>query len=333
MTNPLSEADLNDPITKHLRNDFTRLSADQTVGRALEWLRQHPPAGRIIYFYVVDADGRLVGVVPTRRLVLSPPETPLAEIMVRRVIALPAEATVLDACEFFIQHRLLALPVVDESRVLLGQVDVELYTEEMARLGSSEQPAQRDDLFQLIGVHLAATRQISIGAAFQARFSWLLCNLAGGLLAAGLSSRFEDVLAVVAVSLFIPVVLTLAEGVSIQSVSLALQALHGQKPSWSVLWPRLRREALTGGLLGAASGALVGGVALVWLGHRRVALGLLGGIAGGMACAAACGLVVPYLLRLLRQDPRVAAGPVALVTADLATLLLYFSLSRGLGVG
>lgn len=118
-----------------MRPDFTRLPVTQNVGQALGWLREHPPAGRIIYLYVVDDEGRLVGVVPTRRLLLSPLETPLESIMVRRVVALPAEATVLDACEFFIQHRLLALPVVDGQRHLLGLVDVELYTEELARLG------------------------------------------------------------------------------------------------------------------------------------------------------------------------------------------------------
>src|SRR3954468_17609743 len=95
------------PTPRPRRTDSPRLYAGQTVGQALDWLRKHPPGGRILYFYVVTADGRLVGVVPTRRLVLNSPETPIDDIMVRRVISVPAAATVLDACEFFIQHRLL----------------------------------------------------------------------------------------------------------------------------------------------------------------------------------------------------------------------------------
>jgi magnesium transporter len=86
--------------------DFARLQLGQTVGEALDWVRAHPPSGRIIYFYVVDKAEQLCGVVPARRLVLGSPETPLAEIMIRQVVAIPAGATVLDACEFFIQHRL-----------------------------------------------------------------------------------------------------------------------------------------------------------------------------------------------------------------------------------
>jgi magnesium transporter len=137
MPHPLTQADLNDPVTKHVHQHFTRLAAQLTVGSALDWLRRNPPRERIIYFYVVDAEDRLVGVVPTRRLLLSPPETPLADIMVRNVVALPAEATVLDACEFFIQHRFLAFPVVDADRRILGVVDVELYTSELDALGES----------------------------------------------------------------------------------------------------------------------------------------------------------------------------------------------------
>ena len=117
-----------------MRKDFTPLLVDQTVDEALGWLRQHPPTGRVIYFYVVDDDGYLRGVVPTRRLVLSPPGTTISEIMVKKSVALPASATVLDACEFFIQHRLLAFPVLDAEGRLLGVVDIDLYTEELGRL-------------------------------------------------------------------------------------------------------------------------------------------------------------------------------------------------------
>jgi NhaA family Na+:H+ antiporter len=126
---------LNDPVTKRMRQDFPRLRVGQTAGEALDWLRQHPPTGRVIYFYVEDEGGRLRGVLPTRRLLLSPPATPLADVMASQVVALPATATVLDACEFFIQHRLLAFPVVDADGRLLGVVDIDLYTNELAHLG------------------------------------------------------------------------------------------------------------------------------------------------------------------------------------------------------
>jgi magnesium transporter len=328
MRKPLAEARLTDSVTAHMHQDFTRLQLGQTVGEALDWLRQNPPPGRIVYFYVVDEKGCLHGVVPTRRLILQPREVPLADIMVQQVIALPAQATVLDACEFFVQHRLLAFPVVDEARRILGVVDMELYTDELGQLGDA---SRRDDLFQLVGVYLADGRQDAPLAAFRNRFPWLGCNLAAGILAAFLAGVFQDELnRVVALAFFIPVVLNLAESVSSQSVSLALQMLHGPPPSWRSMLGKLRGEFATGLLLGLGSGAIIALVALVWLGQARVALCLVGGITGGVAGAAVLGISLPILLRLLRLEPRVAAGPIALAGADVLTILLYLNLARWL---
>jgi magnesium transporter len=322
------ESRLNDPVTKHMRTDFAPLLVDQTIAEAMAAIREKPPEGRIIYLYVVDDENRLQGVVPTRRLLLNSPDTPVGEIMVREVIAIPRAATVLDACEFFMFHRLLAFPVVDEEQRLMGIVDVELYTDELTDLDRRE---GNDELFQLIGVHLTDAQQASPLTAFRSRFPWLLANLAGGILAAFLAGVFEaELQKAVALALFIPVVLALAESVSIQSVSLALQVLRGRPLTLPVILNRLRSEVVTGLFLGAASGTAVATVALLWIGEARVALCLLGGIAGGVTCAAVIGVAMPNLLRLFQREPQVAAGPVALASTDMATLLIYFTLARWL---
>ena len=129
---------------------------------------------------MADSDGRLQGVVPTRRLLLSARDKPLSQLMIKPVIAIPRNATVLDACEFFILHKLLAFPVVDEERRIVGLVDVELYTRELTDLDGRE---SHNDLFQLIGVHMAEAHQRSVTALFRRRFPWLLVTLAGGLVA------------------------------------------------------------------------------------------------------------------------------------------------------
>jgi magnesium transporter len=91
---------------------------------------------------------------------------------------------------------------------------------------------------------------------------------------------------------------------------------------------KLRSEVLTGLLLGLGSGVVVGIVALIWLGQVRVMFCLLGGITGGVVGAAVLGLTMPVLLRWLRLEPRVAAGPIALAGSDIITIVLYLSLGR-----
>ncbi len=330
----LTEAQLNELVTKYTRTDYTTLYPQWTVAEALAHMREHPPPGRIIYFYVVDDGMRLVGVVPTRRLLLANLNARIQDLMIASIIAIPASATLLEACEFFTLHRLLAFPVVDESRRIVGVIDIEAYTEELAETSETEAlphaPGRMDEMFQLIGVRLTRAQQARPLIAFRGRFPWLLCNVGGGTLAAILAEVYQAELiwqgAVLA--LFIPVVLALAESVAIQSVTLALEAVRETSASWRELFRRLRPESLTGLLLGLSTGLLVGAIAALWQKLAVLFVIVMGGIAIGVTCAAIAGLAVPHLLRLFKRDPQVAAGPIALTCADVAVLLAYFNLAR-----
>ncbi len=319
---------LDDPVTVSMRSDYPVLFVEQTIQQALDSLRAEPPSGRIIYFYVIDAERRLCGVVPTRRLLLGNVATPLREIMVDQVVAIPNTATVKDACEVFVERRLLAIPVIDESSRIVGIVDVDLYTDELADLDRRQ---ASDDLFQLIGVHLSETAQANPWTSFANRFPWLLANIAGGLMTAFLTGMFEVQLQkVVALALFIPVVLALAESVAIQSVSLALQGLHGRQPTLRSIFRKLQAECTTGILLGVSCGGVVSIVAAVWLQQWVVPVCLFGGMLGGISVAAIIGVAMPNLLRWMNREPQVAAGPISLAATDMVTLLMYFSLARWL---
>lgn len=316
---------LNDPVTAHMRRDFARLRDDQTVAEALAAIRNSSIGGRIVYFYVLDAEERLRGVIPTRALLLSPPEARLHDLMVKRVITVPPDATLLDVCDLFLLHRLLAFPVVDQQGRMIGVIDVEHYTDELLQIGDRE---LSNDIFQLIGVRLAQIRKASLPNVVRFRFPWLLCNIVGGLLCAWLSRSFEWVLAqTISLALFIPVVLALAESVSIQTLTLTLQAHHGTRSSWRRWLGELAAEAPVGAALGIGTGTIVGLAAWLWLGLPRVGLTVAGGIAGAVAVAALLGLLVPATLWSLERDPRVASGPIALALTDLATLTIYFGLA------
>src|SRR5216110_684744 len=139
MTDAVSIPDFNSPIVEHARKDFPLLDAEMSVAAALDRIRKEGVGERVIYFFATDADGRLVGVLPTRRLLTSPLEAPLNEIMVRKVIAIPANATVLEACEFFVLYKFFAFPVVDSARRVVGVVDVSLFAEEMLEMGDGKE--------------------------------------------------------------------------------------------------------------------------------------------------------------------------------------------------
>jgi magnesium transporter len=107
-----------------------------------------------------------------------------------------------------------------------------------------------------------------------------------------------------------------------------LQLLQGRPPTWAALLPKLRTELATGALLGVGSGAVIAVVSLLWLRDWRLAACLIGGVTLGVSVAAVLGLTLPIVLRLLRLEPRVAAGPVALAGSDVVTIVCYLYLAR-----
>jgi len=324
-TSAVSTDNLNGPLLPHIRREVVTLLESQTVADALESIRRRNPQSAILYFYVVDADDRLVGVVPTRRLLISKPDVVISSIMVRGVVSIPASATLFTACEFFAMHRFLAGPVVDEENRLLGVVDIDLFADEVFSLAERR---TADDLFQLIGVHIALTRRGSPWGAFRDRFPWLLCNIAGGALCALIASLYDSLLnQVITLALFIPVVLALSESVSIQSMTITIQSLHGGRLDWRRALTSLGREFLAATLLGFACGASIWLISLLWRDHAVVSLAIGLSIWLSMITSCLLGVALPMLMRAMRQDPRIASGPIVLATADITTLIFYLNLA------
>ena len=322
---PLSAGQLHEPIMPLAKPPLVVLQPGQTIAQALDFIRGHSAASSIHYFYVVDDEHRLEGVIPARRLLTASPEQLVSDIMVGDVVAIPEWATVLVASEYFASRRLLAFPVVNDAHQLMGVVDVSLFTDDVIDLAKRTY----DDIFQLIGVHGTAHR--SPWFAFRDRFPWLLCNIGGGLLAAFIASRFEHLLATaVVLSLFIPIVLALAESVSMQALTLTMQGLTDGPIVWKRLLQALFKELRTAALLGIGCALVVATVVLVWRGNILVAGSIFLAISISMVFACLLGVAVPALLRALKADPRIAAGPVVLASADVITLLLYFGLGARL---
>lgn len=316
---------LDAPVADRIRTSFAALHAEDTIEAALAGLRSDPPSERIVYFYVLDADRRVVGVVPTRRLLISPPDARVGDIQSGPVVALREDATLREAAERLTESRLLALPVVDAEGRMLGTVDVSEFSDTIYDPEAREMSP--DEVFQLIGVHVSRTG--SFLGSFKERFPWLLCNIAGGLVCAFISGANERILdAVIVLAFFVPLVLTLSESVSMQSMTLAIQGMGSGRPNFARLAGAVRRETMVAALLGLGCGAIVGGAAWLWKGDLATSRAIFGSIVAAMFVSALLGLVLPTLVRAAGRNPRIAAGPIVLALADLTTMLLYFGVAR-----
>ena len=319
-----------DPVTDYARTDFTALNKNLTVNEALHKIRNEGVGERIVYFYVVDDDERLVGVLPTRRILTAQPEKKIEEIMVSRVAALPGNSTVYDACEFFVTYKFLAFPVIDEERKIIGIVDVNLFTEELLNLEPDIDDRQQfNDVFEAIGFNINEIKNASPLKAWKIRLPWLLATVTSGTVCALLAGVFEATLAEsLVIAFFLTLVLGLGESVSIQSMTLAVQALHTAQPSLKWYLKNLWKEIQTALLLGLSCGLLVAAVVVIWKEAVIAGIAIGASIILVELLAAFWGLSIPSLLHKTKLDPKIAAGPITLALTDIGTILFYLGLAE-----
>ena len=317
-------AHLNEPVLSHARTDVPLLRPEMTMEGALAHIRATGLGEKIIYFYVADADDKLLGVVPTRRLLVNALDKRISEIMVPNVLAIPHTATLLEACELFVLHKFLAFPIVDEQRRILGVIDISFFAAEVFEMSEDE---PHTEIFEAIGLHVENLRHASAATQFKHRFPWLLGTIGSGTICAFLGGAFETTLAqAITIAFFLPLVLGLNESVAMQSMSLSLQALGGGgKAHWNLR--SLRRELITSLLLSVCAALIVGVIAVVWRKSVSSALVLSATILASLVIAGVVGFSIPLLLRRGKRDPKMAAGPIALAVVDVLALLLYFTLA------
>jgi magnesium transporter len=109
-----------------MTTEYIALEASLTAGQAIDRLRElEPDAETVYYVYVTDDDGRLVGVLSLRDLIVAKPDTPIGEVMIKEPVAVSANADQDEVAEVVAHYNLLAVPVVDEEGRMLGIVTID----------------------------------------------------------------------------------------------------------------------------------------------------------------------------------------------------------------
>lgn len=303
----------------------TTLHEDQTIEEALTSLRRRKVDDKIVYFYVVDDNGRLQGIVPTRQLLLKEPFQTIKEIMGHSVMRLTEEQSLEEAMELLSTHQLLALPVVDEEQRLKGVIDVQIYLDESFDIADKRHSS---DVFQILGLTLEMGKSKSPWKSYRIRMPWILCNMAGGIACAVISFFYQEVLSkVLLLAMFIPLILTLSESITMQSMTQSLHLVREPNITWRGIFNRIFIEGKMVIWLALTCGVAVGIISLFWGGGIGPSTTIATALFVSISLSASVGASVPLLLHSRSLDPKVASGPVVLMFADVITTTLYLSLA------
>ncbi len=318
---------------KKLASDYavaieTVIPLRATVEEALADLRKKHIQQKIIYFYVVDERYKLKGVVSTRQLLLAEPNQKIEEMMQDSVIKIRGSQTLKEVMELFSARPLLALPVIDEDERLLGMIDVQMLTDESIDVADMR---GRSDLFQVIGLTLEDGKKIPLSQSYRRRMPWILCNVFSGMICAIISGYYELVLGkFLLLAFFIPLVLTLSESTSMQSMTQSLLFLRRPRFAWKTALARGLREWQLMMIIAISLAIIVAGLSLFWGSAPQASFAIGIGIFVGISSSVVFGIALPVLLHRLKLDPKVASGPVVLMLADMITTAFYLGFATWL---
>ncbi len=321
-----------DSVGRLMTPDYIAVKKTWDVNRVLAHIRQYGKNSETIdVIYVLGDKGVLLDDIRIREILLVDPDTKISQLMDGRLIALKATDPQEEAINIFRMNNRTALPVTDDEDILLGIVTVddilwianEEYTEDIQKIGGTEaldEPYLDINLFRLV----------------RKRVGWLIILFLSEMLTSTAMQYFNDEIAVVIqLTFFIPLIMSSGGNSGSQASTLIIQAMALGEVTIADWWRVMRREILSGLMLGAILGIIGFLRIILWstfstiYGAHPFLIALTVGISliGIVLWGSLAGSMLPILMKRLKLDPATSSAPFVATLVDVTGLIIYFSMA------
>jgi magnesium transporter len=320
-------------IGRLMTPDYVYVYPGNTIEEVFTTIRKHGKDSETInVIYVINDKGELLDDIRIRDFILNAPGKKVSELMDNRVVSLHPDDDQESAGEIFKMNNRDALPVVSRSNKLLGIVTIddilwvtsEEFSEDIQKIGGTEaldQPYLETPILRL----------------FKKRITWLVVLFLGEMLTATAMKYFEaEIAKAVVLVLFVPLIISSGGNSGSQASTLIIQAMAVGEITLKDWWKVMRREIVSGLLLGTVLGLIGFFRIAVWhsiapsiYGEHWMALGFTVGITllGVVLWGTLSGSMLPMILKRLGADPAVSSAPFVATLVDVTGLVIYFSVA------
>lgn len=312
--------------------EYIAVQKDWTVREVIDHIREVGKDSETIdVVYVVDDKGVFIDDIRIREIILANPEKKIEDVIDNRYIALNVNDDQEKASEAFKMNNRVALPVLDDKNVLLGIVTIddvlwitqEEFSEDIQKIGGTEaldEPYLEMPLLKL----------------FKKRIVWLVILFLSEMLTATAMAYFEDEIAkAVVLALFVPLIISSGGNSGSQASTLIIQAMALGELTITDWWRVIRREIMSGLLLGTVLGIIGFTRVMLWnqIFHTYGAHGALIALTVGVALVGVvlwgtvAGSMLPIVLKKFGADPATSSAPFVATLVDVTGLVIYFSVA------
>ena len=321
-----------DSVGRLMTPDYIVVKKTWDVTRVLSHIRRYGKNSETIdVIYVVDENGVLLDDIRIREILLVKPETKISDLMDGRLISLNVTDPQEEVINVFRMNNRVALPVTDDANILLGIVTVddilwianEEYTEDIQKIGGTEaldEPYLDINLFRLV----------------KKRVGWLIILFLSEMLTTTAMQSYGSELAeLTMLAFFVPLIISSGGNSGSQASTLIIQAMALGEVTLADWWRVMRREILSGLMLGVILGIIGFLRVSIWttfsdiygahwllmaftVGFALVGVVLWGSLAGSM---------LPLVLKKLGFDPATSSAPFVATLVDVTGLMIYFNIA------
>jgi magnesium transporter len=299
----------------------------RTVGQTIEELRELVTRALITYVYVVDDDGRMLGIVTMRDLLFSERGRRLEEVMLRGAFALRAAMPVKDAMRLVLDRHYPVYPVLDAEQRLVGLVR-----------GQTMFEAQAIEITLQAGSMVGVEKEERLAThwmhSLKLRHPWLQLNLLTAFLAAAVVGMFQDTLdRLVILALFLPVLAGQSGNTGCQALAVTLRGMTLGELKPGSERPLVMKETWVGCLNGIGVGvAAAVGMYITASGQSQDQPAMLAFVVF-LAMIASCmasgisGAIIPLTLKRFGFDPATASSIFLTTATDVVSMGMLLGLA------
>lgn len=304
-----------------------------TVEQVLQTIRRFGTNTETIdVIYVINENGELLDDIRIRDFILAAPEVKVNELMDERFISLNVNDDQEVANEVFKMNNRVALPVTDDHNILLGIVTIddvlwvasEEFSEDIQKIGGTEalqEPYLDIDIIKLV----------------KKRAGWLVLLFLGEMLTATAMQYFQSEIETATVlALFIPLIMSSGGNSGSQASTLIIQAMALGELTIADWWRVMRREFITGLVLGVILGSIGFLRILIWQNlhifdygayWKLVATTIFFSLIGIVMWGSLMGSMLPIMLKRMKLDPAASSAPFVATLVDVTGIVIYFSVA------
>lgn len=304
-----------------MTSHYITVRSEMTAQEAMDHMRSHPEIKGAFYIYVVDDTNRLVGVQSLRQLVMAPVGTKIRDVMDREARAVLATDDQEKVAQIVAQYNLLAIPVTNEQRELLGAITVD----DVIDIVKEE---ATEDIYHLAGLSEADRATTPVLTKVKKRLPWMLLNLMTASIAATVVGFFlHSIEKFVALAVFLPIVAGVGGNGGTQSLTVITRSIALGELDFVRVHRAVLRELGNSLIVGVVCGALMGVLSFLWKGNYFLGLILFLAMVSNMIIGALVGSLFPLFFKFLKRDPAIGTSVLVTFCTDTFGFLSFLGLA------